>query len=385
MSRIIPCQKHLFDIPPGIHYFNCAYISPMMRTAKAAAQVGLDRESQPWRIRPIDFFEPVEEARGLFARIIGATADDIAIVPSTSYGIATAAKNLPLAEGQKILTLEEQFPSNVYTWREAAALSGARLEVVARPEDGDWTRAVLEALDDRVAIAALPNNHWTDGGLLDLVAIGRRVREIGAAFVLDTSQSMGALPLDVGEVRPDFLVTSGYKWMLCPYSVSFLYAAPNRQQGSPLEENGMNRRDGVDFARMAVLKDEYAAGARRFDVGERAHFTLMPATLEILRQILEWGVTDIQATLSHTTAAVAQEARDLGLPSLAPDKRAGHFLGLQFPRRDFPNGPPDSLPDALSEAGVYVSIRGSSLRVTPHLWNDEADRSALFEVLKRTL
>jgi selenocysteine lyase/cysteine desulfurase len=357
----------------------------MMRRAKAAAEIGLERESHPWQIKPIDFFEPVEQARGLFARLIGASADDIAIVPSTSYGIATAAKNLPLAEGRKVITLEEQFPSNVYSWREAAARAGARMEVVARPEDGDWTRAVLAALDESVAVVALPNNHWTDGGLLDLIAIGGRARELGAAFVLDTSQSMAALPLDVREVRPDFLTTSGYKWMLCPYGVSFLYVAPHRQQGSPLEENWANRRDGVDFARLTALRDEYALGARRFDVGERAHFTLMPAVLEILRQILDWGVANIQATLSRTTAAVAEDARRLGLSSLPPDKRAGHFLGLQFPPDRFPEGPPERLPEELGKAGVYVSVRGASLRVTPHLWNDEADQQALIEVLKRVL
>jgi selenocysteine lyase/cysteine desulfurase len=385
MPSIIPCQKHLFDIPPGIHYLNCAYISPMMRRAKAAAEIGLERESHPWEIKPVDFFEPVEQARGLFAQLIGASADDIAIVPSTSYGIATAAKNLPLAEGQKVVTLEEQFPSNVYSWREATARAGARLEVVARPDDGDWTRAVLAVLDESVAVVALPNNHWTDGGLLDLIAIGGRARELGAAFVLDTSQSMAAMPLDVREVRPDFLTTSGYKWMLCPYSVSFLYAAPHRQQGSPLEENWANRRDGVDFARLTDLKDDYAVGARRFDVGERAHFALMPAVIEILRQLLDWGVANIQATLSQTTTAVAEEARRLGLSSLPPDRRAGHFLGLQFPPDKFPEGPPDSLPEALSKAGVYVSVRGASLRVTPHLWNDEADQRALIEVLEREL
>ena len=196
---------------------------------------------------------------------------------------------------------------------------------------------------------------------------------------------MGALPIDVNAVQPDFLATCGYKWMLCPYGLSFLYVAPRWQNGRALEENPMNRCEAVDFPRMAVLRDDYAEGARRFDVGERAHFTLMPAAIAVLEQLRSWGILNIQATLKQLTGAVASEAAAMGLPSLRPERRAGHFLGLRFPEADFPNGPPAELPDALARAGVYVSVRGTSLRVTPHLWNDGSDLEALIDVLKKVL
>lgn len=385
MTRTIPCQKRLFDIPDDIHYLNCAYISPLMRPALEAAGEGLRHEAQPWRISPARFFEPVERARVLFAGLIGASADDVAIVPAASYGIATAAENLPVPAGSKIVVLEEQYPSNVYAWRELARRREATLETVPRPDDADWTRAVLELLDQDLAVAALPHNHWTDGGLLDLAAIGERVRALGGALVIDASQSAGALPVDVAVVQPDFLTTCGYKWMLCPYGVSFLYVAPRWQEGRGLEENPMNRQGAIDFPRMAVLRDEYAIGARRFDAGERAHFTLMPAAIAVLEQLNAWGPQSIQATLKQMTAAVASEAGALGLTSLPPERRAGHFLGLRFPEHRFPKGPPAGLSEALAEAGVHVSLRGTSLRVTPHLWNDWRDLEALIDVLKKTL
>ncbi len=134
------------------------------------------------------------------AQLVGCSADDIAIVPSASYGIATAARNLPVKKGQSILVLEEQFPSNYYSWQRRAEETGASLKVVPWPEDNDWTAAVLGALTSEVAIAALPHVQWTSGGRLDLVRIGQACRKIGSALVLDLTQSLGALPFSVGSL-----------------------------------------------------------------------------------------------------------------------------------------------------------------------------------------
>ena len=112
---MIPSQRHLFDIPDEIAYFNCAYMGPLLKTARAAGHAGVDRKSLPWTLSPSDFFTESEKARTLFAQMIGATADDIAIISSASYGIATAARNISVGKGQKILLLEDQFPSNVYS------------------------------------------------------------------------------------------------------------------------------------------------------------------------------------------------------------------------------------------------------------------------------
>lgn len=382
---LIDCQRHLFDVPDDIHYLNCAYISPLLRTAKTAAVAGLDRESHPWTITAADFFSPLETIRELFAQLIGATADDIAIVPSASYGIATAAANMPLKRGQTILTLQDQYPSNVYVWRELANRTGATHRVIERPADNDWTTTILTAVDGNTALAALPNNHWMDGGLVDLPAVREKLHAVGASLVVDASQSLGAMPLDVTRVRPDFLVTAGYKWMLCPYGFSFLYVAPHRHDGKPLEHNPHNRLAGEDFPRLAELKEEFARGARRFDAGERAHFTLAPAATATLKQLLEWGVEDIYATLSAVNQRVAEYAQRFDLVTLLPALRAGHFVGLRFPPSRFPAGPPTALQDALRDANVVVSLRGSSLRVTPHLYNDDADIAALFDCLDTVL
>ncbi|GIS88762.1 MAG: hypothetical protein CM1200mP18_14720 [Gammaproteobacteria bacterium] len=174
---MLDCQRHLFDIPDDVAYLNCAYISPLLNAVRDAGIAGTQRKSHPWEIFPRDFFTDAEEARGLFAELIGATANDVALGSAASYGTATAARNLPVQPGQRILVLQDQFPSNVYSWHALANESDGTILTLQRPQDDDWTRSVLEALDERVAIAALPHVHWTDGAMLDLVRIGARCRE----------------------------------------------------------------------------------------------------------------------------------------------------------------------------------------------------------------
>jgi selenocysteine lyase/cysteine desulfurase len=381
MNTPIPCQRELFDIPEDVAWLNCAYMSPLMKSAAEAGEAGNRGKAQPWTIKAADFFPGPEEARALFARLINASADDIAVVPSISYGIATAARNLDAPAGSRILLLDEQFPSNVYAWRELAARTGARIDTVQRPADDDWTAAILDRIGEDVALAALPNNHWTDGGLIDLEKVGAALREAGAALAIDTAQSLGALPLDVRRVQPDFLASCTYKWMLGPYSLGFLYVDPKHHGGGrPLEHNWIARADSENFAGLVNYRDDFQPGARRFDMGEMPNFALMPQANAAMRQILDWGVDNIQATLSARNETIAASARGLGIDSVPPGLRAGHFLGLRFE-----GGVPEGLGARLAHENIHVSVRGASMRVTPHLYNTDEDIERFLDVLKRAL
>jgi selenocysteine lyase/cysteine desulfurase len=376
---MIPNQRHLFDIPADVAYLNCAYMAPLLRAVVSAGEEGVRRKARPWDITPRDFFPQAERARELFAGLIHASASDVALIPSASYGIATAAKNLELRSGQRIVVLAEEFPSNVYAWREHAAASGAEVAVVPRPADSNWTRMALESIDRRSAIVALSQCHWTDGGCLDLAIIGERCREVRAALVLDLTQSAGAMPFDVTRVQPDFAVSATYKWLLGPYSMGFLYVAPARRAARPLEHNWIARRGSENFAALVEYNDEFQPGACRFDVGERSNFALLPMVIAALEQLGEWGIESIAETLRARTAQIAHRAHDLGLRSVPDEHRAGHFLGLRFPR-----GLPADLLETLVAHRVYVSVRGDSMRVTPHLYNDDHDVERLFEALRRS-
>jgi selenocysteine lyase/cysteine desulfurase len=383
---MIPCQRHLFDIPDDVAYLNCAYMSPLMKPALEAGVAGLARKSHPWELTPDKFFTGSDELRATAAQLIDCSADCIAIVPSASYGIATAARNLPVKRGQSILVLAEQFPSNYYAWQRRAEENGASLKVVAWPEDHDWTAAVLNSLTADVAIAALPHVQWTTGGRLDLVRIGEACRKLGAALVLDLTQSLGALPFSVGSlkndlqngVQPDFAVAASYKWLLGPYSVGLLYVAPKWHGGIPLEENWIQRANASDFSSLILYTENYDAGARRFDMGERSNFALLPAAVRAMKQLLEWDVAQISETAGALNRQLAEAATDLGFFAPAEPLRAPHYLALR--RKE---AIPKELPEMLAREKVFVSVRGRSIRVAPHVYNTAEDCERLIACLRR--
>ncbi|WOF74934.1 aminotransferase class V-fold PLP-dependent enzyme [Parvibaculaceae bacterium PLY_AMNH_Bact1] len=381
---LIPNQRSLFDIPDHIAYLNCAYMSPLLKNAAQAGEQAAASKKQPWNTTSDDFFTESETTRSLFASVVGADVEGISFIPSASYGIAIAAANIPVGEGQEVLVLAEQFPSNIYAWERAADEQGGHIRTVVSPAETphgpDWTPAILDAITERTDIVALPHCHWTDGALIGLKSVSKKAKSVGAALVLDVSQSLGALPLNLADIDPDFVVAPTYKWLLGPYAMGFLYVAPRWREGRPIEENWLNRKGSEDFAGLVDYERDYQPGARRFDMGERANFQLMPMAKSALQQIADWGIENIAATLQTKTNAIADRAAKFGLTVSAPELRAPHFLGVRFP-----DGVPDGLLDQLAKQHVYVSLRGTSMRVTPHLYNTDDDVDRLFAALQAVL
>jgi selenocysteine lyase/cysteine desulfurase len=375
----LPVQRELFDIPDDVAYFNCASLAPQLRSAREAAEAAWRRRARPWLIGGDDWFTEAEERRALFARLAGVDADGVALVPATSYGLAVAAANLTAAPGQRVLVLAEDFPSNWSTGQRFASRTGATVAAVGRRDGQTWAEAVLDELDERTAAVAVLAVHWTDGALVDLGAVAARARAVGAALVVDASQALGAMPLDLTAVQPDYLVSVGYKWLLGPFGLGYLYVAARRRDGVPLEENWISRLGSQDFAGLVDYQDRYQPGARRFDVGQRTHFETTPMAVAALRQLLDWQVPRVAVTLRQTTGRIEEQVRAMGLTPTSPD-RGPHMLGIGLPAPARAR-----VASALAEANVFVGVRGSSLRVSPHLWTTDEDVDRLLAVLREVL
>lgn len=380
LDHRLPPQRALFDIPDDVCYLNCAYMAPQLRRVTEAGRLAVAGKARPWQVGAEDFFTLPERARSLFAQLLGAADDDIALVPAVSYGMAVAANCVFAAHAtvaaRRIVLLAEQFPSNVYPWLALARQGRAELVTVPRPVDSDWTTAVCASIDTQTTLVALPHCHWTDGSVVDLARVRAHCDTVGAALVVDATQSLGALPFDLAAIRPDFLVAAGYKWLLGPYSQGYLYVHPRYQQGEPLEHNWINREHSQDFAGLVHYREQYQPGARRFDVGERSNFVLLPMAIEALQQLLEWRVERIAATLSDHIDALVARAERLGLGVLPKAARAPHMTGLQLPA-----GVAATLRQRLQREHIHVSVRGQSLRISPHLYNRADDIERLCAVL----
>jgi selenocysteine lyase/cysteine desulfurase len=374
----LPSQRHLFDVPRHVAYFNCASSTPLLNAARERLRESVSEKSHPWTRKPADYFTQAEAIRKLCEQVLGGDAEGFAIVPSASYGLAAAARALEttLRPGDAIVMMAEEFPSLVLAFRRVAAETGAAIVTVPAPADGDWTKAIRAHIRGGVKAVAVSSCHWTNGARVDLVPIARDCRAIGAALVVDGTQTVGAMPFDFEEIAPDFLAVSAYKWMLGNYGVALLYVGERRRDARPLEESWLAREGAEDFAGLVRPSDVYQPGARRFDVGEKGN-ALLAGSVAGLEQLRDWGVASIAETLAEVNARTARELEALGFRVPPAALRCPHMFGAEVPE-----GLETDLVAALRAQDVYISRRGRSLRFSPHLHVDEEDVERLLGALR---
>ena len=369
-AQELPCQRHLFEVPKAVSYLDAAAWSPLPRVVRAAGETGLLTKSRPWDHPREAIPTQVERARAAAAGLIGAGPDDVAIVGAVSHAMAVAARNLAPIPGGRLLRVADEFPSLRLAFDRLAAAQGLTVEDVARPPDGDWTAALRASIPPPpappLAHATLTPLHWTDGSLIDLDRLAPAVHATGAALVIDATQAVGAIPVDVARWRPDFLAFPTYKWALGPYGLAFLYAAPHRQDGTALDEHVGNRPAAV--------------GARRYDRGELNDPVALPMAAAGLELLAGWGVPAVAARLRGLTDRLAAALEALGL-SIAPRSlRAPHILAVRQA-----DGLPAGLVEDLRRNAVFASERAGALRLSPHVWVDDDDLARCVDAIRDIL
>ena len=192
-----------------------------------------------------------------------------------------------------MIVLEDDHSSPVLEWHSRAEPQGFAVETIKRPDDGDWTSAVLAAIERSgappVSLASISSVHWSDGGLIDVDKVGAALRQRGAAFLIDATQGAGVLAMDVKRLDPDFVLFPTYKWLLGPYGRAFFYVARRHQGGIPLEQISAGRRN-VRAENPVYFTDlGYVSDARRFDMGERDYFISMEMASIGMEMLAAWG------------------------------------------------------------------------------------------------
>lgn len=381
------CQRAQFSLPPGVVYLNSAYMGPLPIATQRAGERAQQQRAVPTAIAPADFFAPADHARALCATLIGADAERIALVPTTATAIAIAARHLAPRAGQTIVLPGGQFPSNVLAWQKFAR-RGVELLTVTAPSaaqaqaEGEsiargWNRRLLDAIDGRCAVVAIEPAHWTDGTRFDLDAIGAKARSVGAALVVDATQCVGAMPLDVSRFAPDLLVAHAYKSMLSHYGLGFAYLGARFDDAEPLEESWLLREGAEDFASLTAYRDGYAPGMRRFDSSIRANGVLVESLIASAKLLVQWRPARIEAYCRAITRDFVDRVRELGYGVADSGERAANLFGLAAPEGiDL-----ETLRQRLAAREIFVSIRGASIRVSPHVYNEAGDLERLFRAL----
>jgi selenocysteine lyase/cysteine desulfurase len=382
---MLTSQREHFDIPADVAYLNAAGWSPLPRATQEAARAAVSRKGQPWKLGP-DFADGQHErARVAAAALIGAEAHDIALVSSVGYGVAVAGKVLAIPRGSRVLVLENDHTSPVLEWISRAERQGFTVETVAQPADGDWTSAVLDAIARPGAapasLASISSIHWSDGGQLDMPKIRQALRQHGAALLVDATHSVGVITIDVKTLDPDFLIFPTYKWVLGPYGRAFVYIAKRHQDGVPLEQTSFGRRNVKAENPVYFSDTRYLPDARRYDMGERDHFISMEMAAVGMEMVASWGAKAIVQRLSALTRHIAESLAATNAVQILDERfRAPHILSLGFA-----GGMPPNLMAALADQQIYVASRLGRMRISPHVYNDEADVDRFVGAIKRAL
>lgn len=384
---MLKSQKEKFDLPNDVTYLNCANIAPLMKNLSDLGKDAIDLRARPYKISREDWFEPTENLKRNFAKLINCKNHQrIAVIPSVSYGIASVAKNIKLNSKDEILVVDEQYPSNYYSWVNISKEFGAEIKIVMPPSKPNnkgriWNDKILDSISEKTRIVAIGNVHWTDGTLFQLEEISKRAKQNDALLIIDGSQSIGALPFDIDKIKPDAVFAVGYKWLLGPFSFALGYFGEFFDNGSPLEENWINRKDSDNFQGLVDYTPNYRPFAGRFNVGENSNFHLTPIMNGAIDQLLEWDVANIQKYCEELTRGLINELRELGCIIEDSEYRTSNLFGIRFHESiDL-----QQLQTEFVKNKIYTSLRGTAVRISANVYNDANDMDKLVECIKNVI
>jgi len=377
-------QKAKFRLPENVAYLNGAYMSPLLKSVEKVGHEAITQKCFPYEIGAKDFFIHSENLRKQFASFIEVpNYQNIAIIPSVSYGMANVANNVRLKNGEEVIIVDEQFPSNVYAWQKVAQKNKASVKIIKPPitfeKRGEiWNQSILDAINDKTKVVTLGPVHWADGTLFNLKAIREKTKKHNALLIIDGSQSVGALPFSVKEIDPDALIVVAYKWLLGPYSFGMAYYSDYFNDGEPIENNWINRHNSEDFSGLVNYERRYQPKAGRYNMGEYSNFVNTPMLVKSLEHLQEWNPEQIQEYCHQISKKAINELRALGCFIEEDAFRAKHLFGVYLPKQlDLA-----ALKSKFKEQHIFVSFRGDAIRVSCNVYNDEVDFEKLVDCFK---
>jgi selenocysteine lyase/cysteine desulfurase len=379
MQLAIDYRKEFADFG-DIIYLNVSYQGPLPLTAVRAAEEALKWKMLPFNIPDGLHFDLPDRVREKIARIIGAQPDDVAITTGASAGAACVAAGLDWQPGDEVLIGQREFPIHYSSWLPYQRAGKLAMRAVLPAGRFITADDYIRAIGPRTRIVSASLVRFNDGARLDAARVAEACHAVGALLLLDASQCVGAMPMTVEELGADFIVGSGYKWLLGPYGTGFFWVAP--KAGERLKTGPLNYQalEGArNFSELPAESLRVVPGARRWDAAETANFTNLAALDASLDLVLAAGV---DAVACHNQTLVSQIIERLPgsrclLASPPESERRGPYVCIAG--RD-PSETP-ALFEKLRANNIFVSLREGAIRIAPYLYNTPEQISRMMDLL----
>lgn len=361
-----------FPVTEKYAYLNNAGVAPLSRPAAEAVRDFALEALMHGAARYKAIHDRCEGARAAFAKLVGASPADIAIVANTSDGLSLVANGVEWKPGDRVLVPEHEFPANVYPWLnlQKRGVVVERIPFV----DERCTPEHIEKFLPGAKLLSLSAVSFANGYRFQLEEVGRLCKMHGVLFCVDGIQALGALPLDVKQCGIDFLAADSHKWITGPEGVGGFYIAPERiELVAPSKVGWRNVKGDLNFS---VIDFTFKTDAGRYEEGTPNVPGLfgMEAALALIQ---ETGLPPITARIKQLTDILVDELPKLGFKVRSPrdgDDWSGivSFIGDDRDAQRFA---------AAAKNDVVIAHRAGALRASPHAYNDEHDLERLLSVL----
>jgi selenocysteine lyase/cysteine desulfurase len=367
------------DFAPTV-YLDCAYQGPFPCRTVARVQQAIELKSHPERLGSSEYFELPDRVRARLANTVGADASEIALTNSATQGVGIVAAGLDLKAGDEVVVSSANFPSNLFTWLHLQR-RGVRVRVVKPVCGRVGIEDVQAALSPRTRVLALDWVSYTNGLAIEIARMGELAHRQGSIFVVDGTQGVGAVELNLHELPVDVLAVAAYKWLLGPYGTGFVYLSSGFQDHLDLPVvNWLSVEGSEDFDALPMDEFTLPRSARVFDVPETANFLNLYGLEASLEYVQEAGVEAVGRHCARLLDRLAEGLRRLGYTVVRAAEPEGRSAILGFHGKSLQAT--TKLQQRLKANHVAVSLRHGIIRVSPYLYNDEADIDRLLEIAK---
>jgi selenocysteine lyase/cysteine desulfurase len=314
----------------------------------------------------------------IFAKLIGAREDEIALVPNTSTGLNIVATMLECPPGTNVVTTDLEYPSVVYPWLKKKR-KGVEVRYVENENGIVPVEAIKSAVDDKTVALAISHVVYVNGFRHDLKALAKIAHEHGAYLVVDAIQSLGAVPVDVQSDEVDFLTASCYKWLLGPAGAGYLYVKKEHVEDfEPIFVGWASMKpavfETVDF--WDIWQLQLSETASRYELGAPSFVSYVGARAAI-QLLLDVGIENIHKRVLDLTDMLIENVKELGLQLTTPEGKPYRSGIVHF---HIDNA--KAMETKMNQTGIIISARSNGLRVAPHFYNTAEEINRFIQELK---